>query len=703
MKRFIAISLLTVITASAFACAIPGTHNYYLFSTVRDNDFRTACNRLCDANWTAYTGQTDQYYVNLSEVQQTASEKGDRLMVDYIGQLQKYVSIASEVSNERWDYPTKTQLNSRRQQLADIRTYAFSKVKSRLRSQHALLYMRCNMMLGDHSRNISFWEQTASQFINTVYRDMMRNIYAGALLKAGRADEATQIFMEQGDVESLYTYYYKKRSFQAIRQEYLHNPNSPALPFLLQDFANNSQEAIDAQQEGNWPGKLFVRDIKHEEAMQMCRFARQVVREGKTTEPALWLSVDAWLQYLFASKDEALRLITEACAQEGSHRIKDNARTLRLFITADRHKPDQDLDRFLADELVWLEEKAKEERAGRDGYENHYTRVYDRLVHQVLVPAYNRAGRTSEAIAFLSVFCEQPRVFRALTNNHRYDYGSEYYWNGDYSTDYFCHIDTIPVRQLEDYLTFTSKRPTTTLEKWLATRIHHDDEFLHEVIGTKYIRQWQWAEAERHLSLVSLDFINRMNITHYMARRSYTVEPWMTRQHKLGSEESGKVSVESNQKLDFVREMRRLEQGFGALEPQAKAQRAYDLAVRYAQASYAGDAWYLTRYGKSINDEPRSDEKNMLQQADQMLRIAATDHHFAMKEKAFFAQAYLPIDSWFEYQWDEKTYESVKVVMKDSHQYRALQALADFERNHSSQTSAYVSHCDVLRQFMARK
>ena len=70
---------------------------------------------------------------------------------------------------------------------------------------------------------------------------MMKNIYAGALYKTGRSAEAGELFAEMGDYNSLMTQYYKKRSFAAIRQEYLSNPNAKVLPFLLQDFVNNAQ------------------------------------------------------------------------------------------------------------------------------------------------------------------------------------------------------------------------------------------------------------------------------------------------------------------------------------------------------------------------------------------------------------------------------------------------------------------------------
>lgn len=76
------------------------------------------------------------------------------------------------------------------------------------------------MLLGNHQENVNFWEQTASQYIETVYKEMMQNIYAGALYKTGQEIKAGELFAEMGDYNSLMTQYYKKRSYFAIQREY---------------------------------------------------------------------------------------------------------------------------------------------------------------------------------------------------------------------------------------------------------------------------------------------------------------------------------------------------------------------------------------------------------------------------------------------------------------------------------------------------
>ena len=277
MKKFIIISLISALTLPIFACGWGGTDNYYLFSAYINKDFKTHVQEICENNWKAYLGSTEEYFwFNADEVIKAARQKGDALMVSYVQNLQKYLDCVDVEQRKQyeWDYPSKEDIDAQKRNLQTVRTYAFSKVKSKLRSQHALLFMRCNMMLGHHQENITFWEQTASQFIETVYKDMMKNIYAGALYKTGKEDKAGELFAEMDDYQSLMTQYYKKRSYLAISQHYKRNPNSKVLPFLLTDFVNNTQEAHDH----DVGGKLFIRDISDQEAWQMIQFCELVIR-----------------------------------------------------------------------------------------------------------------------------------------------------------------------------------------------------------------------------------------------------------------------------------------------------------------------------------------------------------------------------------------------------------------------------------------
>ena len=177
LKRFISISLLAALALPAAACMWTETHNYYLFSVYDRQEFRDRVNEVSLNNWKAYLGISgdDYFYFDADRIGEAARQKGDQLMADYVAQLERYLECVHVKEREQyeWDYPTAQERQDCTQKLLAIRTYAQGKLTTRLRSQHALLLMRCNMMLGRHGENVNFWEQTASKYIETVYKDMM--------------------------------------------------------------------------------------------------------------------------------------------------------------------------------------------------------------------------------------------------------------------------------------------------------------------------------------------------------------------------------------------------------------------------------------------------------------------------------------------------------------------------------------------------
>ena len=677
MRRFIIISLLAASTLTGWACAWFDSHNAYLFSAYNHLEFSEHTQRICDDNWKAYLGSDDQYFwFNADDIIKAARQKGDALMVEYVQNLTKYLDCVDTEKQKQyeWNYPSKEEIAQQQRDLQAVRTYALGKTKSRLRSQHALLYMRCNMMLGRHQENITYWEQTAKGFINTVYKDMMENIYAGALYKTGRQAEAAELFAEMGDCNSLMTQFYKRRSCQAIRQHYQQNPTSKVLPFLVQDFVNNAQEAIDLQND-TYGGKLFIRDLTRQEVRQMSDFCEEVLREGKTDTPMLWKSAKAWLEFMYGDKRQAASDIKAALMLEGTVRMKECTRVLMLYITAMQAGGGEAFNDYLAGELAWIDEKIKEPETINDGY---FYRIKDRLVHQALAGRY--AAAPSLAVALLNAA-------------------------GD--AQYYGYIDTMRVDRLEQYLTFTNTPAKGKLEEYLKQRIERNDTILWDLIGTKYMRLCQWGEAIKWLEQVPVRYYNEQGYQIYALLRKVDVEPWVTRQW-VRDEDAEKArrqngAIHENPKLAFAKAIQAKEATLNMLSGKARQQSCYDLAVRYAQANFTGDCWYLMRDGKSVMDTLRVNETDLAAKALHYLQEAAQSDDFGLKEKALFAMAWREFYRegffWREWEWDEKASEYAWAVRRQSPQYRAFQALADLEKQNAQRTSSYVSRCDEFIQF----
>ena len=664
MKRFIITNLLAAMVLPMLACAGGWTTNYYLFRIYDSQEFSERVQKISNDNWKAYLGKSpdDWYWFNADEVIKFAQDKGDALMVSYVQNLEKYLDCARSVSYERWEYPTKEDLSARNKALQSVRTYALSKIKSRLRSQHALLYMRCNMLLGKHQDNVTFWEQTAIDYIETVYKDMMKNIYAGALYKTGRNAEAGELFAEMGDYNSLMTQYYKKRSFAAIRQEYLNNPNAKVLPFLLQDFVNNAQEADDATNPNaeGVGGKLFIRDISKKEALDMRDFCRQVVKEGKTEVPIMWQSAQAWLEFMFGDKRQATSDIIAAASLNGTELMKNCTRSLILYMTADQAKDSEAFDNYLADELQWLEEN------------KDYNYVRERVLHQALAKHY----------------ATQPSRLLAL-----------YKSCGSYV--YYIYTDTMQTEKLQQFLYYVNTPAKNNLDRYLKAHSKPNAYELEDLIGTQYMRVCKWDKAITWLKDIPKSFYENKGYAVYIANRSWQVEPWVKRQYMKQNVEYSdtKWQLSSNPKLTFSLEMQKMEGEQNVLSGKALEQCCYDLAVRYAQAHFRGDCWWLMRNSKSVSDTQRDGEANLSQKAVSLLQKASMSKDLALRESAIFALCYgeLYNQYWYKSIWNSETCKYDIKPDPESLQYAAFKKLSEFEKDRTP--APYVSRCDEFKVF----
>ena len=665
MKRFFTISILAAIAIRSMACMWVDNHNSYLFYACDKDDFKERTHQLTVENWKAYLGLgSDDYFgFDAEEVAAAAREKGDQLMVSYAQQLQRYLDCVDVRQREQyeWNYPTQQERQQMQQTLRQVRTYAQGKLTSRLRSQHALLFMRCNMLLGNNGENVTFYEQTASKFIESVYKEMMLNIYAGALMKTGRGDRAGQIFAEQGDYESLMTQYYKRRSYQAISQEYERDPQSAVLPFLLQDFVNNAQEAAD----GDGMGKLFVRTLTQQEVEQMITLCSKAVREQKTQHPVMWQTAKAWMEFLFGKQQMAVADIQKATAMTDEQHLMDNARTINLYINAATQPLTQQNEEFIVGEMEWLQSV--------DGRQ----RSLDRLVHQALEPKLRQAGRTNTLLAMMKKFG---------------------YW------EYSAAIDSLSPQQMQAFIDYARQPSQLPLDRHLKQQDLLDASQLADMMGTKHLRLCQWEEALEWLRQVPTTYYENRGYAVYAAKRRYDVEPWITRQWvDFGLEYSGDTyHLDANPKAAFAQEMQKMEKELKKLKGQKRQQRCYDLAVRYAQASITGDCWFLTHDGKSVYDtdyEERPNEVDFHARARDLLREAAQSSDFLLRERALFALGYVYLneDRWFDDVWNSRQGVSVRVANKDASQYQAFAAL--FAHEQQGNASNYVQRCDEYQQF----
>lgn len=688
MKRFFILSLLVLSNLTAFGCTYIVTHNYYLFSVCEPKSEFDRYSQYVVAEWAKYAGDSiartvyDLPYVKPSEFEtsqnpliETARRKNDTEMLTYLRRLVQYHAITDNIRDQinGWDYPTKDDLAQRKENLLALRNAAALYKGKRLVSRYALLRMRCDFLLANHRVLRLYWENTASKLPASVFRDLMENLYAGSLLRLGLPEKATEIYARQGDLESMKWLVRKERNLAGIKKIFAQNPNSPLLPYLVQDFTNNVQETADNLPSSDEEMPYGTKAISYAEGQSFIRFAEEVVAGGKSKTPALWKTAQALLLFYYGQTSRAHAAAEAALRLDGTPRMKDNARVINFFVHLYPTRFSPAFADTLLTELQWLDRKQQTDA--------HYGRVLERVVYQDLMFQFSHIKKNHLATVLMGWI------------NRGYDTGTA----RDYFSDYFNRLDSLSADTLIAYKHYLLSPKPTALERWLTDSMKVNPDYYDELIGTHLLHEGRFADAIPFLEKLPLSFLSQQNISAYAARRDFSVERWM--HHQMVDMWYGEPTpVKTNQKLDFCRKMLQLHKAFAAAKkPLARQQAAYDLAVHYYQASYLGDCWYLTEYYRSSYDSCKAGRLDFARTALDYLQQAEKTTDLRLHEKVLYAQAFIPLWPMYVYQWYGWEIDEDTKWLPASRQFRAMQALSAFARTHPA--SDYVTRCDVLARF----
>lgn len=699
MKRFCILSMIALLfIIDGSACIVErSTYNYYMFSVFRRETMNDHFTNQFDGYWEQYTnGEVTSYLWNKDRVMETARHNGDGEMMAYLTRLNEYLHISDQLK-ESWSYPTKEELAQRKTTLQQMIKDAQAYRGTRLVEQWLLLQMRANMVLGNHQANITLWNTQGSKQRKSVYREMMENIYAGALLRIGKRIQACNIYAAQEDMVSIKWAMRKHRNLAGIKSVYAEDANSPALNFLVQDFVNNAQETMDSEED--WLQMIDARTIKQPEIIAFITFADEVLASGKTQSPALWKAAIGELQYLMGQHDAAMNTLEQAMGMAGTQRMKDNARAIRAIVSVKGAKADSNYERFIVEEMKWLIAKAKEEGLKDNHSTNHYTELLERLVYNNLAPMYYKANNLNIATGLNALMDDRTRLFALPKNKeNRSD------WNPNYSSlnEYYSTLDTLSAEELANYFAWTKANAKGEMEQFLKQYITVDDDFFNDFIGTRYMAEGQFAKAKDWLQKVPLRFMEGQNICYYLANRKYTLPRWFGRQSKgFSEEEEGpfRASLNTNPKLTFCQDILKKEELFKTAKGEQRTELAYELAVNYYQASYLGECWFLTHYAQSVIDTVRTGEMDFVSKAVDYLSVSKKSKNMKIRANSLYALAYIPTDPWMKEVYDYTNNSWTTVTQTASRQYRALNELYDFSLKNAKHMSPIMTRCDVLKQF----
>lgn len=702
MKKYIVLSLIALAALQSWACGGWIRPNYYMFSVFNRDLMENPFSSSVEKYWVDYTGSEDARWACdiLSSVKPDEFDKTDNIIVatarkrndtetlNYLRLLVKYLNNDGSQFN-RWNYPTKEQLAQQKSAVIEVQKKAAAYRGTKYRNQYSLLLMRCNMTAGNQNDNIAYWKNTASKLKESVYKNWMKDIYAGALYNTGKKDEACKIYAELGDMTSIKYCVRKKRNLKGLKEEYAADPNSPTLIFLVQDFVNNTQETLDNGSDPEVMRYVEATGIYQNDIDGFIEFAGQVLKEGRTKSPSMWEAARGWVNYMIGNQDDAINQLTNAKTLAGTQRMKDNARACLMLASIKSAQPTDEFFNYMLGEYKWLDKVAGvnggvtlENRVQSETFatDPHYADVFERVTYDALVPQLEDWGMRNTAIAVLGMAKDRGVSL------------------GEYSHE----IDSLSSSELDHYYHYLNSDNHNAFEKWAIGENKFDETNFNDLMGTKLLREGEFNAAISYLEKVPLSYISDQGISYYMARKDYNQEIWLKRQF-LSFLKEEKTPVESNAKLQYCRDMVALDNKINNATGEEKNLLLYKKACLLYQASYKGDCWYLAHYSQGVYDVQKSNEYDFINSSRILLGTVqrnTTDVDLAFK--CMFAQTFITAETtgyciMSDYDWRNNTTNySLDTAMPH---YRAMTRLTAYKNENAGINAPYYSKCDVVKKF----
>ena len=717
MKKFCIISLLLLLPAMAMPCFDIGYGNkywsYFMLREFNDDfepDFLKFWNTYTGANLDEYDLRllTENSAINLDDyrIYAAARKKNDSEMLEYLRLNNLYrqrrnedYDFCSDLYKEAygddydpewndWYYPTQEDLDKAKENLAEVIAAAKGYKGTKYADRYILLAMRAMFQSGQFDEVIKYYSESLSRI--PAGSDCLRlidDLYAGALLRTGKKDEAIEIYAKINDNVSLSWCVAGKYEYENLMSVYNKNHNSKAIPWIMVQFIDNIGFELDRTYFYDKDDSLRNLAIKRK-AVEFVAQANKIADSKATDSPALWKSAAAYCNYRLGNYNDAKKQADASMSMAGSASVKENARMTRLLIYAADKNYTPAYANFMLTELKWLRSKVKADVENYiENYETVLSAVQDNKLKAALGGLHYTICKTDE-------------------NQYAQNYGLGWFLSidnpgtQDYSSRYFANLCGLSAAEAEDFYNNFANRDE--LSKWLWGQIPHNLDYFNDLIGTKYLAEGNFQKAVTFLQKVPTKFLNEQAIAKYMVFRDYSKPKWVTMQLKGGEintwfydGEEEVPALTTNPKLDFCKEMVSL------LGQASKPDKAYELATRYYQASDDGDCWHLTHYYHSQYDKtPTSPAAlDFVQEARRHLETAAKSNDPKLKELALLGLAKTSVPDSYEkreYNYETDRYETT--VNRNHQNFKDYQRLYEFEKGRTP--SDLVTECDSYNYFV---
>lgn len=474
-------------------------------------------------------------------------EHNDKELADYL-LLAKRCEVIRLGMLDPWHYPPNED-----SELEEVLSQALDYRGTRLVDRYLLQAVRALMSLKRYGDITALWQASDAQVPVGVIRNMILGYVGGAAVHEGRTGLAKRSFLECRDYLSLGKVCGKeyRNHLDIVAREF---PDNARVPAILQEevkgFVNIPERTSP------WPvhGKA-VNTEAIDSYLNVCLTgAQNAAKKGP------WYYSAAYLADLKGNGTQALSLIRKAAQAKNPGYLSDSVRALEIYLEAKYSELTDQYRRRLLSGLKWLESK-----------EGKY---WECIWHLTLYNLSDRIGKTEPELAL--------RCRNAADN---YPEPTPY----TYGCQYFLGLDSYALTGVIAYSRSLGKSKNA-LDSYLDSRGLVDLDYVHEVIGTRFLRLRNYSSAVTWLSKVSAGYEKRTNLYlgGYFCIRPFDYE------HRLK-----KKSI-PNYKLSFAQAMAELERKMKSSSPNDAGEAKVQYGIGLGNSFDA--CWALTQYHWNHDD-----------------------------------------------------------------------------------------------------
>lgn len=530
-------------------------------------------------------------------------------LADYILEThegKEYMALAKRCESARneisliWYYPSSE--CQAEKALEDIIQKSLNYKGKLLRDRYALQAARAMFSLKKYKEMCVWWDNTCKTIPEGVVKENIKGYIAGALFRTGNHEKAIKHYVKTKDLKSLIYCMKKMRVYKEglsiLEYAASYFPDNPYLPEMMECYFKPMEYSFDME--------------KVEHCYKICMKA---ANNPICKNPDKWLYTAAFLKNLIGQPYVALNILARAEMCKSDDFMVESIKCLRILLDAQISTYNKAYEHKLLEEIKWLDNKVKnnlcdsavEQAISGDNLitnssYNYWNDMLRKIVLGTVVPRMIEAGKTPLALLLanyadnrmleLSESYIQPAKQSDTTgwyitiSDLR---SSADYFNGfDYSNNYFQLLDFTNIYWLKQYEKIIDS-PVSMLEKFLCERAYLNKDYLNELIGTRYLREMNYAEAVKYLSRVSNEYQQRTNVSEYLNRNPFAFDRELL------------ADSTSTAKLDFAKKMLEYQTIVknGSDDEKGEAMVMMGIGIR----SSFSHCWALTQYHDFCGDE----------------------------------------------------------------------------------------------------